>query len=352
MSYDRDLSISRASSSVRNVVGAEVLVIDKDERVQNGMVDLLSQADLNVTCASSPEDGFTQLEKRFFSVVIVDLDTPMPSAGLSTIAAIKEKSPTSMVVMLTPRKSFEDTIQAIRAGAIDIVFKSPASVSYLKDRVLEAASRSVDTREIATILGDVKDAHDEFLKLFMDAERRALDCADRLAGRDPNRTSTIDEIRLLVVAGNDTLAKALDEGAPEGYLFHSALTGGQALDLCGSSKYHYVLIGDGLPDLPASMVIRSVKSQSPESVVMTFVGPGPGGRIEIVETSKSTVIIPAFNAAAQLLERLEELAEAFRAKSRERRYTQAFRERHYDFLRRYVDLKTKVERTLSGISSD
>ena len=35
-----------------------------------------------------------------------------------------------------------------------------------------------------------------------------------------------------------------------------------------------------------------------------------------------------------------------RAKARERRYTQAFRERHYDFLRRYVELKTKIERAI------
>ena len=32
--------------------------------------------------------------------------------------------------------------------------------------------------------------------------------------------------------------------------------------------------------------------------------------------------------------------------ARERRYTQAFREKHYDFLRRYVELKTKIERAM------
>jgi hypothetical protein len=59
------------------------------------------------------------------------------------------------------------------------------------------------------------------------------------------------------------------------------------------------------------------------------------------------VIIQPFTDARQILERLDDLAEAFRAKSRERRYIQAFRERHYDFLRRYVEIKTKIERALS-----
>ena len=35
------------------------------------------------------------------------------------------------------------------------------------------------------------------------------------------------------------------------------------------------------------------------------------------------------------------------AKARERRYTQEFRERHYDFVRRYVELKTRIERAIS-----
>ena len=39
-------------------------------------------------------------------------------------------------------------------------------------------------------------------------------------------------------------------------------------------------------------------------------------------------------------EQVEVIREAFR-------YTQAFRERHYDFLRRYVELKSKIDRALA-----
>src|SRR5690606_21307526 len=130
---------------------------------QQGMVQLLSAANLHVTCADSPESGLEQLDKRFFSVVVIDLDTPMPGAGLTTTIAVKERSPTSMVVMLTPRKSFDAAVESIRAGAIDIVHKSPESVPYLKDRVMEAAGRSVDKREVNSLLVEVKALHDEFL---------------------------------------------------------------------------------------------------------------------------------------------------------------------------------------------
>ena len=48
----------------------------------------------------------------------------------------------------------------------------------------------------------------------------------------------------------------------------------------------------------------------------------------------------------QLLDQLDELDKAWRIKARERRYTQAFREKHYEFLCRYVELKTKIERAM------
>ena len=335
-------------SVVRQLVGAEILIVDQDEGVQTGMRQLLAQAKLNATCVGTPEEAYEELSRRFFSAAVIDLDTPAPSAGLATIAYIKETSPTTMIVLLTPRKSFEDGVEALRRGAIDIVFKSPESVPYLKDRIMAAASRSADTREVNSLLIEVKAAHDEFLTLFMEAERRNLDLQDRVAGRNPNAVGSFDEIRLLIVNADTSLAQALAQTNTPGYVFRMAVSGGQALDMCGSDNYHYVIVGDNLQDLPVSWVIRSIKTQYRDVVVLSYSGPGPGGKIELIETSKRTVIVPEFHSPDQLLSRLDVLAEAFRAKMRESRYTQAFRQRHYNFLRRYVELKMKIERTLAS----
>lgn len=335
------------ASIVRQIIGAEVLLVDQDKSVQHGMTALLHQAKLNITCVDTPEQAYEALAKRFYSVVIIDLDTPMPSGGLGTIAEVKERSPTSMIVLLTPRKSFDDAVEAIRRGAIDIVIKSPESVPYLKDRIMAAASRSVDTREVNSVLIEVKAAHDEFLELFMQAERRVVDLQDRVAGRDPNRVAGLDEIRLMVVDSDATLCQTLAQRAKAGYVFEPAALGGQALDMCGTGGFHYALVGENLFDMPSSWVIRSIKTQFPSVVVLAYSGPGPGGKIELVETNQRTPVVPSFTDPQQLLDRLDELAEAFRAKARESRYTQAFRERHYNFLRRYVELKMKIERTLA-----
>ena len=343
--------MSNPGSIVRQLVGAEILIVDQDEDVQVGMRQLLAQANLNATCVGTPEEAYQELARRFFSAAVIDLDTPAPSAGLATIAYIKETSPTTMIVLLTARKSFDDGVEAIRRGAIDIVFKAPESVPYLKDRIMAAANRSADTREVNSLLVEVKAAHDEFLRLFMDAERRNVDLQDRVAGRDPNK-GALDEIKLLIVGADTSLAVSLDEKPTPGYVFRMAVSGGQALDMCGSDSYHYVIVGDDLEDLPVSWVIRSIKTQFPDVVVLSYSGPGPGGKLELIETSKRTVIVPNFHSPTQLLDRLDVLAEAFRAKMRERRYTQAFRERHYNFLRRYVELKMKIERALASDQSD
>ena len=262
------------------------------------------------------------------------------------IRRVKQHSPTSMVVVLTPRKSYDAVVESIRAGAIDIILKSPESVQYLRERVLEAVGRSVDKREVNSVLADVRDEQDAFLKLFMAAERRALDLSDRAAGRSHVRAPG-EEIRILVVDSNDGLHRALSEKAPDGYLFENALAGGQALDMVSSAGFHLVMVSEQLPDLPGSMVVRSVKTQNPEVVAIAYTGPGPGGTLNIVESTKTIPVVDEFTSPKQVLERLDELAEAFHAKSRERRYTQAFRERHFNFLRRYVELKQKIDRALT-----
>jgi len=334
-------------SGVRELVGAEVLVIDKDPSVQKGMTQLLASASLHVTCVGSLDEAEEHMKRRFYCVVIVDLDTPRPGDGLDTTARIKELSPTSMVVMLTPRKSFDDAISSLRAGAVDLIWKAPESVKYLKDRVLEAAGRSVGKREVNSILIDVRDTYDEFLKAFMGAERRCVDLEDQLAGRDVD-AALGTEIRVVVIDSDPGLANELASSAPSSFHFETLQTGGEALDRCSSGGFNIAMVASSLPDLPSSMVVRSIKTQVPEMMVLHYAPLGTGGKVEIVETTRNISVLDSFDEAAQLVARLDELAEAFRAKARERRYTQSFRERHYDFLRRFVELKMKIDRSLTG----
>jgi DNA-binding response OmpR family regulator len=334
------------SGSHAALVGVEVLVLDGDERVHAGIAQLLSEASLHVTCTSDPERARQLVDRQFFSVALIDLDTPAPGAGIATVELLKQASPTTMIVAMTPRRSFEDAVAAVRAGAVDLILKAPESVAYLKDRVLDAAGRSVGKREVDTVLDDIKSVHEEFLQRFMEAERRATDLADKVAGRDMSRVTQLDELCVLVVDEVDDLFAALTAAAPAGFAFSYASSGGEALDNASSGRFHYAMIAEDMSDLPAKTVARTIRNQQPDTVVLTFLGPSDNGHVELVETQGSRPIVKPFREAQQLLARMGELAEAWRAKARERRYAQAFRERHYDFLRRYVELRTKIERAI------
>jgi DNA-binding response OmpR family regulator len=339
-------SYRSASTGSHHLVGIEVLVLDGDRSVHAGIEQLLSEAQLHVTCVTDAERAQALVERQFYSVALVDIDTPAPRAGIATIRAIKQASPTSMVIALTPRRSFDDAVDAVRAGAIDLVLKAPESVAYLQERVIDAAGRSVGKREVDSVLDDVRGVHEEFLQRFMEAERRAIDLADKLAGRDRAAAERVEELRVLVVDEVDDFVTAITDAAPPGFAFVHATSGGEGLDRISSGPFHYAMIAEDVSDLPARTIARTVRNQHPDTVVLTFLGPADNGRVELVETHGSRPLLQPFRDPQQLVARLDELAEAWRAKARERRYTQAFRERHYDFLRRYVELKTKIDRAL------
>jgi DNA-binding response OmpR family regulator len=347
------MTSSETSSSYRAVttgshhlVGIEVLVLDGDRSVHAGIEQLLSEAQLHVTCVAEAERAQALVERQFFSVALVDIDTPAPRAGIETIRAIKQASPTSMVIALTPRRSFDDAVDAVRAGAIDLVLKAPESVAYLQERVIDAAGRSVGKREVDSVLDDVRGVHEEFLQRFMEAERRAIDLADKVAGRDRAAAERLEELRVLVVDEVDDFVTAMSDAGLPGFAFIHATSGGEGLDRISSGQFHYAMIAEDVSDLPARTIARTIRNQHPDTVVLTFLGPADNGRVDLVETHGSRPLLQPFRDAQQLVARLDELAEAWRIKARERRYTQAFRERHYDFLRRYVELKTKIERAL------
>ncbi len=337
----------RLPTMARALVGAEVLVVDQDRRVHDGIGPLLASADLHVTCVSDREAALARVAVTFYSVILVDLDTPTPSGGVEIIRALHRQSPTSMILALTPRRSYDDAVAAVRAGAIDLVLKTPDSVGYLKQRVVDAAGQSVGRREVDSVLLEIREVHDDFLQRFMDSERRVQDLTDRLAGKDPSRSLSFDNLAVLLIDEVDSLRDTLTEAAPPSFRFVHAASGGEGLDRMSSDDFHYALVSEELSDLPSSMLVSALRAHNADTIILTFRGPGEGGSVSLIESHGPRLLMPRFEDGSELAGRLDEMAEALRARARERRYLQGFRERHYDFLRRFVEIKTKIERAMN-----
>jgi DNA-binding NtrC family response regulator len=336
------VSDERPISSERELAGAEVLVVDADPAVQQGITLLFAPERLPVTVLSDQAKALELVGTKLFGVIIVDLDTPAPGAGIAFVKKVRERSPTSLVLLLVARKSFDSAVAAFRAGAHDVILKAPDQVPYLSSRIRDAAGDWVTRRGSSALLVDVRESLEELVKRFMAAERRASELEDRLTGRQATRTDLDDEVRVLFVDTDDRLYRSLlRSGKP--FQFSIVPTGGAALDQITKGSYQIVLVGPSLPDLPSSMVTRTMKTQSPETIVIAY---EPNGRLDIVETSRFIPIVEKFTAASQLSERLAELAEARRQALRERRYVQGFRDRHHELLRRLSDLGKRIERAL------
>jgi DNA-binding NtrC family response regulator len=336
-------------SPARELQGAEVLVVDADVTVQKGMERLLESTGLAVTAVGSDERALELVATKFFGVVLVDLDLYVPNNGLALVKAVREKSPPTLVLVLSPRKSFDAAVAAFRAGAHDVVMKAPDQIEYLKTRIVDAVNDATTRRGSGALLGEVRDRLEDFLAQLMETERRVVDLEDRVAGRDPERNAMAEELRVLFVDSDDRLYQGIVKHALPGFAFTLAQNGGEALDVASSSAFHLAFVGPSLSDLPVTMVMKTLKAGSP---AMTVVSYEPGGKLEIVEASQTIPLLDKFTSVNQLVEQLPELAEAHRIKLRERRYLSAFRERHFELLRQLGDLRRKIDRTIEGRKDD
>jgi DNA-binding NtrC family response regulator len=337
-------------SEGQRATGQEVLVVDGDSNVLRGLERLLSDVGLTVTSFTDPSRVRDQVEKRFIPVVLCDLDTPQPGAAVELVKFVREKSPLTSVVVMTPRKAFEAVAPAFRAGAVDVVPKTNDSVLYLRDRVVAAAVeiRSAITRD--QLLVEVAEVHETFLKKMMELTRHATDLEDKLLSRENEGSSSargLEVMSVLMVDDDPALNAVLvrDLPADKGWRIRYAQSGGEALDAASQSPPQIVVVNERLPDLPARMVLKTIKGNAPEVVALLFTPPteSAAGEVKMVEGSRLLTLIPAFGAPGQLVGSLHEVREALRQKHKERRYLNVFRKQQFDFLKRYNQLKQRLD---------
>jgi DNA-binding NtrC family response regulator len=331
--------------------GQEVLVVDADDQVVKGLDRLLTRVGLIVTGTHDPVRARDQLLNKFYAVALVDADTPTPGGGIELLQFARDKSPLTSVVIMTARKSYETAVKAFRAGAADVVLKEPDVVPYLRERVVEAATDIKATADRNSLLEEVAETHEEFLRRLRDVAREGLDLEDRLAGRAQEGGDDLGVVSVVVVDDDakavEKLQKVLTEAS--GWMLRAALTGGEALDIVPQERPQIVLVKEDLPDLPGSMVVHTVKSSSPDAVVLLYTPPGQSGRpgdVKLVDASGTMNTIASYADTAQLTAPLGEIREALRTKGKERRYLQAFRQRHFEFLQRYNSIKTRLKEEL------
>lgn len=115
-----------------------ILIVEDEPRVRDLLTEILSSS---FTCSSaeSAGDAIRLMESQSFHLALVDLGLPGMS-GLSLCRLIVNRSPSTVVVVIsgeTDRQSVED---AMKAGAVDYITK-PFKLFEVVERIERALGR-------------------------------------------------------------------------------------------------------------------------------------------------------------------------------------------------------------------
>src|SRR5260370_10612116 len=116
----------------------KILIIDDDEQIRNLLKDLL-QAEYRCIVAESAEEALNVLERSVFDLIISDISLSGIS-GLELVRRIRERSPDTVVVMISGQQTIDFAIESMRAGAFDYVTK-PLDLRQVEAGVRRALSQ-------------------------------------------------------------------------------------------------------------------------------------------------------------------------------------------------------------------
>lgn len=318
--------------------GDEILIVDSTAAHRDGMRKLFEDMGYVVSSVATGDEARDLGVRKFFAAVAIDLDVDRPGAGLDVVRFFRERSKPTGVVLLTGRRSFESAVEAMRLGVVDIVVKAPGEVERLKAAIGAASERHRATSGDKGLLRDALSVLDESFRVMLDMARVVYRDVSMASGSGTRP-------RVLVVDSDPAFLKEL-AGAVAGKAWEIAaeMSGGSALDKASSQTFDIVATRDDLPDLRGSMVLKSIQASRAEAIGLVYGRPGGEGRIERFESGVSKDVERPFRGVEHLVKRIEQAADELGATQRDRRVIQHFRREKADFLRRWADLKQRLDR--------
>ena len=156
-----------------------ILVVDDEPGLRDMLSILLRREGFDVLLAPGCLRGVQAIRetKSPFSLVLTDLVMP-DGSGLSVLAAAKERSPETEVIVMTAHSSLETAVDAMRGGAYDFVTKpfATAELRALVHKALEKRAIVAENRRLRAKLADEQPrdllGHSEPMRKIVDLVRR------------------------------------------------------------------------------------------------------------------------------------------------------------------------------------
>lgn len=318
------------------MAGEELLIADSTERDREGLRQLFDQQGYVCTAVGDVATARDLVARKFFPAAVVDLDFGTTGGGIDLARHIRAVSQPTRIVILAGRRSFEDAVDALRLGVVDVVSKRPDQIAYLQSAVGRAFDLYRTGDGDSALMGSVRDVLEESLRIMMGMSRK-------LHGGGSTSLSMKPAI-LIIDEDQGFLQQAADLLKDKPWDVSVELSGGSGLDKASTFSFQIVAVRGNLMDLPGHMVLKSAQAQQTETLGLVYT-PGAGGqpgKVERYESGSPTRAWP-FMGPHDLIKALEELTGELSARSEERRMMQAFRGEHGAFLKRFAELKVRLD---------
>src|SRR6266550_462423 len=127
---------------------SKLLLIDDEVDVQYSFQRIFDSPEIELTTASSGEEGLKTIPK--FKPDLVIMDVRMGGiTGLETLRRIRQLDPKQMVILMTAYGTTQMAIEAMKLGAYDYLLK-PFDVPRLKEIVSNALKAARDMKQVVS----------------------------------------------------------------------------------------------------------------------------------------------------------------------------------------------------------
>lgn len=119
---------------------SKILVVDDDEQMREGIVEMLTREGYTVSDVGSGAEALEKIKKEDFDVILTDLIMPGID-GMEVLRQTKKLKPAVRVIMITGFGTIENAVEAMKEGASDYVSK-PFKINEVQITVKRALEES------------------------------------------------------------------------------------------------------------------------------------------------------------------------------------------------------------------
>lgn len=121
---------------------SNILLVDDDQHLLQSMGEWLNECGFNTTTRSNVADSKTVLEEQKFDLALIDIRLG-PEDGFDLLSHCKTHYPNTTVILMTGYASIDTGIEALRAGAFDLVTKP-----LIDEELLMSIRRALSQKEV------------------------------------------------------------------------------------------------------------------------------------------------------------------------------------------------------------